>query len=440
LIFVDVTMTSWHSWGLVLRGFINFGYLPSGEALDWALVAGFAAYAGAGGLGNAATSNYVRDKGWGMGSLVGAIPSAVGGREIKLSHLGMVFPVTAENVCKFRGWWKLVLFDQGVIWGGGAFLGMALPAILAIEFIDPALQLGQWQAAAFQAEGIAKRHGSNFWYLTLLCGFWVLFSSALVGVDILGRRWSDMIWSGSQPGRAERRRNVLWVGLAALAGGALLLGFAPRVTILSAGQLQLAAVYLYGIPLAVWCIQRIAARMKAQKVETHVLVPLVVLYFVTVLSCVVLATLQVGREVSADGTVTMLVGWSTAAKVFLFGTAWLIGSTFILARDMPPHSVYKIYYLVVGIYVTWFCIAMQLATPLTMILIASNIGGFLLAVTAVHTLYVNRRFLPHALRPRWWKQLALLMCAGWYLFMSVMALDARLAQQLGFSPLQWLQG
>jgi hypothetical protein len=91
-------------------------------------------------------------------------------------------------------------------------------------------------------------------------------------------------------------------------------------------------------------------------------------------------------------------------------------------------------------YVTWFCIAMQIAAPLTMILIASNIGGFLLAVTALHTLYVNRRFLPLPLRPRWWKQRALLACAGWYLFMSFMALDARLAKQFGFSLLAWFAG
>jgi hypothetical protein len=134
----------------------------------------------------------------------------------------------------------------------------------------------------------------------------------------------------------------------------------------------------------------------------------------------------------------MLVEWSTTVKVVVFGTAWLIGSAFILARDMPPHDVYKIYYLVLGIYITWICIAMQITTPLTMILISSNIGGFLVAVTALHTLYVNRRFLPRVLRPRWWKQVALLACASWYLFMSVMALDAHLTRQTGFSPLQWL--
>lgn len=438
LIFVDVGMTSWRSWDLVFRGFVNFGYFPAGEKLDWALIAGFAAYAGTGGLGNAATSNYIRDKGWGMGAQVGAIPSAVGGRQITLSHIGMVFPVTPANVCKFHEWWKFILFDQGVIWGGGAFLGIALPAILAIEFIDPALDLGQWQAAAFQAEGIAKRYGSVFWYLTLLCGFWVLFSSALVGVDIIGRRWSDMIWAGSQPSRAQRSRGAWWTGLTVVSG-LLLIGLVPRVTHISASYLLVAAVFLYGVPAAVWCVRRIAAQMQAEEVEARVLTPLVILYLVSVLSCVALSVLPVGHVLSPDGTVTVLVGWNTTVQVFLFGTAWLVGSAFILARDMPPHNVYKIYYLVVGMYVTWFCIAMQIAAPLTMILIASNIGGFLLAVTALHTLYVNRRFLPHALRPRWWKQLALLACTGWYFFMSFMALDARLARQAGFSPLEWLK-
>jgi hypothetical protein len=185
-------------------------------------------------------------------------------------------------------------------------------------------------------------------------------------------------------------------------------------------------------------VRGIAARLRAEEVEPRVLKPLAVLYFITVLGCALLSALKVGQVIGPDGAATMLVEWSTTVKVIVFGTAWLIGSAFILARDMPPHDVYKIYYLVLGIYITWICIAMQITTPLTMILISSNIGGFLVAVTALHTLYVNRRFLPRVLRPRWWKQVALLACASWYLFMSVMALDAHLTRQTGFSPLQWL--
>jgi hypothetical protein len=436
LLFVDVFMTSGRSWGLVLSGFVNFGYFPAGEALDWALVAGFAAYSGLGGLGNAGTSNYIRDKGWGMGAAVGAIPSAVGGQDMQLSHLGMVFPVTAENVRKFRQWWKLVLFDQGVIWGGGALLGMALPAILAIEFIDPTRNLGHWQAAAFQAEGIATRHGSVFWYLTLLCGFWVLFSSVLVGVDAVGRLWSDMIWTGSQPNRKGRGTRRLSVGFGLTLVIILLASWVAGY--LSASYLLLALIFLCGIPAALWLVNLLAARLKTEAVEARIFKPLVLVYAGTVLSCVALSALEVGQVVGPDGVVTMLVEWSTTVKVFVFGTAWVLGSAFLLARTMPPHDVYKIYYLVLGVYITWMCIAMQITTPLTMILISSNIGGFLVAVTALHTLYVNRRFLPQSLRPRWWKQLTLLACTSWYLFMSFMALEAHMTRLIGVGPLQWL--
>jgi hypothetical protein len=66
------------------------GRLPG---LDWAMIMAFIGIAGAGGLSNTLFSNYARDKGWGMGARVGAIPSAIGGRTIGLSHTGCVFPL-----------------------------------------------------------------------------------------------------------------------------------------------------------------------------------------------------------------------------------------------------------------------------------------------------------------------------------------------------------
>ena len=71
------------------------GYLFGGGQLpdlDWALLAAFASVAGAGGITNSLLSNYVRDKGWGMGARVGVIPSAIGGGRVTLSHTGQVFP------------------------------------------------------------------------------------------------------------------------------------------------------------------------------------------------------------------------------------------------------------------------------------------------------------------------------------------------------------
>ena len=62
-----------------------------------AVIGAFAGYAGGGGLSNSTYSNFVRDKGWGMGSVVGAIPSAIGGRHVTLSHVGKVFALMRQT-------------------------------------------------------------------------------------------------------------------------------------------------------------------------------------------------------------------------------------------------------------------------------------------------------------------------------------------------------
>lgn len=125
---IGLLWVSPQNWINVFSGFLKFGSVPTVDAegrettvnlvTNWlsggefpvialgniALIGAFAGYAGGGGLGNATYSNFVRDKGWGMGSLVGAIPSAVGGTSVSLSHLGTAFPDTPENLRKWRGW------------------------------------------------------------------------------------------------------------------------------------------------------------------------------------------------------------------------------------------------------------------------------------------------------------------------------------------------
>ena len=74
------------------------GRFPTIDFSTIALLAAFAAIAGCGGLSNAPISNYTRDQGWGMGHHVGAIPSVIGGHNIELSHVGMVFQVTSDSL------------------------------------------------------------------------------------------------------------------------------------------------------------------------------------------------------------------------------------------------------------------------------------------------------------------------------------------------------
>ena len=172
-----------------------------------ALLGAFAGFAGGGGLGNSTYSNYVRDKGWGMGSQVGAIPSAIGGRDITLSHVGKVFALTPENMKRWKGWWKYIISDQVLIWGPGCVMGMALPALLSIQFAEFSPMFGNpdrsnYAQAIITADGMRHAPGLSagtqkmLWIGTLLIGLLVLLPSQMSIVEHFSRRWTDVIWSG----------------------------------------------------------------------------------------------------------------------------------------------------------------------------------------------------------------------------------------------------
>ena len=180
--------------------------LPLITLANIAVLGAFAGYAGGGGLSNSTYSNFVRDKGWGMGSQVGAIPSVVGGRGISLSHIGKVFRITDENLRRWRGWWRYILADQLLVWGPGCFMGMALPGLISIEFSQYSEFFNDteglaWAQALITADGLKNAPGLGgwngiFWTLTVLVGLIVLLPSQMSIIDDVCRRWTDIIWSG----------------------------------------------------------------------------------------------------------------------------------------------------------------------------------------------------------------------------------------------------
>ena len=86
LIVVNVAFVPASVWWSTLKGFVFIGPFP--DSVDWSLIGAFAAYAGAGGITNLMLSNWARDRGYGMGSTVGAIGGAVRGDPAGLSPTG----------------------------------------------------------------------------------------------------------------------------------------------------------------------------------------------------------------------------------------------------------------------------------------------------------------------------------------------------------------
>ena len=204
LIVVNLLFAPMEHWMRTAVGFLQFGHVPPGA--DMLLLATLAATAGSGGVGNLVISNWVRDKGYGMGSVVGAIPSAFGGRQIHLSHTGKVFEVNSENLRRWRLWRKYVAVDQVVLWAGGCFLGMYLNVNLATAIAPAGTDMADIAAGAFQAKYMAERLWSGFWALALLNGFWILFSTHLGNTDTLVRTVTDIIWVARAS--EEKNRNV----------------------------------------------------------------------------------------------------------------------------------------------------------------------------------------------------------------------------------------
>ncbi len=206
LIAVNVCFVPIGVWGTTLRGFVSFCAIP--DNIEPLLLATFLATAGSGGIGNLAISNWIRDKGFGMGSQVGAIPSAVGAKEIRLSHVGKVFPITDENLSRWQTWWRYVVIDQVWVWALGCFLGMFLNVNLARAIIPDGTDLSKVGAGAFQADFMRTHFWSGLWILGLLNGFWILFSTQLGNTDVLVRTITDTLWVGSRRVRARRNANI----------------------------------------------------------------------------------------------------------------------------------------------------------------------------------------------------------------------------------------
>ncbi len=204
--------------------------LPDIDLSMIAFLGAFAAIAGSGGLSNTPTSNYTRDQGWGMGHHVGAIPSIVGGQNIQLSHVGMVFDVTSESLPRWKRWYRHVLRDQLVVWMPACFLGVALPSMLSVEFLRRGIIADNWTAAGMTADGVMQRVaqtsgtfiGNSFWYMTLICGFLVLGLSVCTNADGYIRRWVDVFWTSSKTLRRIDPKNIKYVYFAVMCGFMLL--------------------------------------------------------------------------------------------------------------------------------------------------------------------------------------------------------------------------
>lgn len=198
LVWVNFSFVPLADWGSTFAGFFQFGAIP--ENIDFVMLAVFAALAGSGGIGNLAIASWFRDKGFGMGAKTGSM-GGVWSKAQTLAPVGCVFPIHAENLRRWRDWWRYAILDQSVLWLLGCIIGMFLMVNLASSLFEPGMEISGVAAGVFQASEMRKVW-EGFWLLALMNGFWILFSTTLTNIDVLARVITDVAWAGgAAPGR-----------------------------------------------------------------------------------------------------------------------------------------------------------------------------------------------------------------------------------------------
>jgi hypothetical protein len=201
------------AWGALPDAVTNFGRLPAG--LPVALVLPALAFAGAGGGQNLVQSNWMRDKGYGMGVHIPHLASPVTGHPEAVPGTGYAFRESEENLRRWRDWWKVSNTEQLV-----SFVAITIVTIVLMSLLAYSTVLGadaENNISFLQAEGEAlnERVGSWFGYLFWIIGATSLFAAALgiVGLHLPpGRRRAEVLLPARQPA-LEREQDLLRAGV-----------------------------------------------------------------------------------------------------------------------------------------------------------------------------------------------------------------------------------
>ena len=84
-------------------------------------------------------------------------------------------------------------------------------------------------------------------------------------------------------------------------------------------------------------------------------------------------------------------------------------------RNWAREDVRRVYYLLLAVYVIWGSVVINIGQPLIIAMIAGNIANLAFALTAIHQVYLNYKYLPKWARPSLLKTLLTIAAGVFYL-------------------------
>jgi hypothetical protein len=202
--------------------------------LGFALLLGALAFAGAGGGQNLCQSNWIRDKGFGMGRYVPRIVSPVTGKPEAAPSTGFAFETTDENLERWRSWWRFANREQLYTFVLITFISIVFMSLLAYSTVfglpDLPDDIGFLRVEGEQlAATVGAWFGAFFWFI----GAFALFAAALGIVDYTSRLAADVIKTSYLPRAKESTVYFLLVwGLVLIGCVVLLAGFDQPIVLL----------------------------------------------------------------------------------------------------------------------------------------------------------------------------------------------------------------
>jgi hypothetical protein len=191
-----IIATDASSWtGIVTKAPAGMANLPTYLTdIGVAAIFGAVVFAGAGGCNNLVQSNYIRDKGMGMGQRIPKIVSPITGEEEAEPSLGYMFRPNEENMRRWRQWWKVANQEQII-----TFYTLGLLTLIGLSVLVSStlgLSANATDDISFvqkEAEVLGQQIAPWFELFFYAAGFAVLLSTNIGVVDYVSRLTADSL-------------------------------------------------------------------------------------------------------------------------------------------------------------------------------------------------------------------------------------------------------
>ena len=195
LIIAIFTAISASTWADLPQVITNFGQLPDSNLIPISLILSGLVFAGAGGANNLVQSNWIRDKGFGMGAYIPKIVSPITGVEAAAPATGSMIRQDEENLRRFRGWWRAANQEQLVSFWFICIFSITIFSLLAYSTVFRKNLSEQANLSFILAEGEALKQIVAPWFGTF---FWIFGALSLVLValgvlDYVARLVADVL-------------------------------------------------------------------------------------------------------------------------------------------------------------------------------------------------------------------------------------------------------